>query len=159
MDRIVNALRWLLPLLASHGNRYHITGGFAAHLYGARRPVNDVDVDLPREIIDKLASVVAKYIVFGPGRYRDSTWDIDLMTLKYHGQEIDCTAVEDGRIMNKMTGQWDDLVMRLDDVEVRLYAGMNVRVQNRRDLVGYKSKIAYDEQKHLEDIAAIIESC
>ena len=156
MDRVTNALEWLLPLLAAHGNRYHITGGFAAHLYGARRPVDDIDIDAPRTVIDALAPLVAEIIIFGPRRYRDSTWDIDLMTLNFQGQVIDLTAIEDGRIMNKWTGQWDELVMHLDDVEVLSYAGMSIRVQNRRDLAGYKGKIAYDEHKHMEDIAAIV---
>src|SRR4029450_8640642 len=95
-ERVTNALRWLLPLLEMHGNRYHITGGFAAHLYGARRPVNDIDIALPRAVIDKLAPIVSDSIIFGPCRYQDSTWDIDLMTLKHQGQEIDLTAVEGG---------------------------------------------------------------
>jgi hypothetical protein len=155
MSRLEDALRWLIPLLEAHGNRYHITGGFAAHLYGARRPVNDIDIDLPREVLDRLAPAVGEHLVFGPGRYQDSTWDLYLMTLEYRGQEIDLTAVEGGRIANKRTGEWDELVMNLDEVELLTYAGMQLRVQNRRDLIAYKGKIAYDEEKHLEDIAAI----
>src|SRR5678815_3654346 len=103
MDRIADALRWLLPLLDRLGARYHVTGGFAAHLYGARRPVNDIDIDLPRAAIDRLAPDVAEYITFGPARYRDSTWDIYLLTLRYNGQDIDLTAVEDASLANKFT--------------------------------------------------------
>jgi hypothetical protein len=157
MDRLAEALRWLLLLLNEHGGLYHITGGFAAHLYGSKRPVNDIDIDLPRATLAKLAPQVAEFAIYGPGRYRDTTWDIYLMTLKRHGQVIDLTAIEDARLANKETGEWDALVMHLDDVEMVPYAGLLLPVQNRRDLISYKSKIAYDEHKHLEDVAAVQE--
>lgn len=156
MDRLVKALRWLIPLLEARGGRYQISGGFAAHLYGGRRPVNDIDVDVPRDVLDQLVPLVADYTTYGPGPYSDSTWDIPyLVGLKYGDQEIDLTAADGARISNKSTCGWDPLVMRLDAVERVEYGGLTLRVQNREDLIAYKSKIKYGEHNHLADIEDI----
>ena len=94
MNRIVNALRWLIPRLEEHAPQWQITGGFAAHLYGGRRAVNDIDVDVPRAALERLLPHVREFVVFGPARYRDSTWDLHVVTLDYEGQEIDIAAIE-----------------------------------------------------------------
>ena len=94
MERIENALRWIVLLLQKDRVPFQIAGGLAAHLYGAKRPVNDIDIDVPDSAFDQLLPEVREYIVFGPDRYKDSTWDVHLMTLDYHGREIDLTGIK-----------------------------------------------------------------
>jgi len=60
----------------------------------ATRPINDLDLEVSTTTIDSLAPLVVEFITFGPGRYRDSTWDLYLMTLCYEGQEIDISTSE-----------------------------------------------------------------
>ncbi len=156
MECVENALHWIVLLLQKDRVPFHITGGLAAHLYGAKRPVNDIDIDISDSAFDQLLPEVRDCIVFGPDRYKDSTWDIHLMTLKYHGQEIDLTGTQDGLICNKESGQWEKLTMNLDDVTMVEAFGLILPVQNARDLICYKRKIAYDEAKHLSDVKEIL---
>ena len=156
MNPIEKALHWIVLLLQRNRVPFHITRGLAAHLYGAKRPVNDIDIGIPNSAFCQLLPEVCDYIVFGPDRYQDSTWDIHLMTLNYHGQEIDLTGTQDGLIFSKESGQWEKLTMNLGDVRMVEAFGLILPVQNARDLIRYKRKIAYDEAKHLSDVEEIV---
>ena len=156
MERIENALHWIVLLLQKDRVPFQIGGGLAAHLYGSKRPINDIDIDIPDSAFDQILPEVREYIVFGPDRYKDSTWDVHLMTLDYHGQEIDLTGTQDGLIFNKESGQWDKHTMNLDDVTMIEAFGLLLPVQNARDLIRYKRKIAHDEAKHMSDVEEIL---
>ena len=156
IESIARALGWIVRLLENSHIPFHITGGLAAHFYGAKRPINDIDIDIPDFAFDEILPEVRDYIVFGPDRYRDSTWDIHLMTLNYHGQEIDLTGTQDGLIFNKESGQWERHIANLDHATMVEAFGMMLPVQNASDLIHYKRKIAIDEAKHLSDVQEIL---
>ena len=94
MDKLKDTLDWILPLLKSRGISFQLTGGFAAHLYGARRDVNDIDIDLPLSALTPLMKEIHSHIEMPLQRYRDSTWDIMGTTLNFEGQLIELTAAE-----------------------------------------------------------------
>ncbi len=48
-EKVDAALGWILRVFKKHGVPYQVCGGFAAHLYGATRPINDIDIDIPRD--------------------------------------------------------------------------------------------------------------
>ena len=158
MNRIQVALDWLLPLLRENQIPFYVTGGFAAHLYGATRPINDIDIDVPAEAIESCIAAARAFIESPLQRYEDSTWKMFCVTLNYEGQLIDLSTDADPRVHNKTTGEWDQLEMKFDDI-VWIHAyGHDIPVQNPLDLMSYKLKIRYDEEKHLSDAAAI-EAC
>lgn len=157
MTRIKAALDWILPMLREKQIPFHVTGGFAAHLFGATRPVNDIDIDLPSHAIEAFGEAVGSFVESPPQRYEDATWKMFGVTLNFEGQLIDLTTDDEPRVHNKTTGNWDPLEMRFDDV-VWIHAyGHDIPVQNPRDLMSYKLKIRYDEEKHLSDAAAVAE--
>jgi hypothetical protein len=155
MQDIKRALDWIIPLLKKKGISFQITGGFAAYLYGATRQVNDIDIDLPTSNLDSLLPEVESYITSPPQRHSDTTWDLYVCTLNYHGQLIDLTGASDAFIHNKDTGRWDALEMNFGLVVWRDALGHSLPVQNPNDLIAYKLKIKYDEEKHLEDVVAV----
>lgn len=54
-NQIHAALDWLIPILTHSRAPFQITGGLAAHLYGATRPINDIDIDIPVSFLEVLA--------------------------------------------------------------------------------------------------------
>jgi len=155
MGDLRSALDWLIPLLKERSIPFHITGGFAAHLYGANRSVNDIDIDLPTPALISLKSAIDPYIQDPPQRYKDATWDIYVCTLNYQGQLIDLTGDSEAYISNKHTGGWDPLTINFDKVIWVNAFGHRLPLQNPDDLLSYKLKIKYDELKHLADVEAI----
>ena len=159
MKSIEQTLNWILPILNGRQIPFYITGGLAAHLYGATRPLNDIDIDLPIEHLNSLLPELRSYLEFGPERYRDSTWDMCVASLNYEGQLVDLSGDANPLVHNRNTGEWDLLEMNFSDVIWIRAFGCDLPVQNPKDLVSYKLKIKYDEDKHLEDVRAIQSYC
>lgn len=155
VNRVKRALDWIIPLLKSKEIPFHITGGFAAHLYGADRAVNDIDIDLPTACLNALLPEVAPYVESPAQRYRDSTWDLYVCTLNYHGQIIDLTGDSEAFIRDKTTGNWDLLRSDFHDVVLVEACGHLLPLQNPQDLMSYKRKIGYEESKHMEDAEVV----
>jgi hypothetical protein len=157
MERIGRALNFIIPLLESNSIPYQITGGFAVYLYGGTRDINDIDIDLPGGDIKKILPDIAPFIIEGPERYKDFTWDIDIVTIEYHGQLIDLTFAEEAYIVNHRVGKREPLLMNFDLV-IKIDAfGYQLSVQRPEDLIEYKSKMVYEEPKHLGDVQVVRE--
>jgi hypothetical protein len=155
MIKIQNALDWIIPILQHKQVPFHITGGFAAHLYGATRPINDIDIDMPTACLDSVTPEVREFMDVAPQRHKDTTWDLYVATLNYQGQLIDLTGNTDAYVCNKTSGAWDSLEMNFNEINWIEAYGHQLPVQNTRDLISYKLKIAYDEAKHAGDVEAI----
>lgn len=155
MGYLKQALDWIVPVLKEKKIPFHITGGFAAHLYGATRSVNDIDIDLPTEHLENLLPELQPFIEYPAQRHTDSTWNLYGCTLNYHGQLIDLTGDREAYINNKNTGQWEPLEINFAKVVWVNALGHDLPIQNPEHLVEYKLKIKYDEEKHLADVAAV----
>lgn len=80
-SKVIEALQWIVGILEKHNVPYQISGGFAARLYGATRPINDIDIDIAHDGFEKILPEVREYIFFGPADYKDEKWDIYEMQL------------------------------------------------------------------------------
>ena len=56
-EKVFDALKWITPVLEQHNISYRVTGGVAARIHGATRPLWDIDIDMSDADLDKLASV------------------------------------------------------------------------------------------------------
>lgn len=146
-DKLEAALKWIVGLLNRHNMPYQIAGGFAAYLYGATRPVNDLDVDIPNEKFVEILSEIKDYITFGPARYKDEKWDLDLITLDYYGQIIDVSGAFGAKIYDEQNKVWQAYPCSFSTAQVRNIFGMDVRVMDPKDLAGYKKLLNGEHQK------------
>lgn len=46
-EKTTRALKWIVGILSKLEVPYRIGGGFAAHVYGSNRLINDIDISLP----------------------------------------------------------------------------------------------------------------
>jgi hypothetical protein len=88
------SLAWIVGLLREQEIPFVLTGGFAVHLYGSARPVNDIDIDVRTDDLPRLLPLVQEYVTYGPAQYHNDAWDLTLLTLNHHGQEIDLSGAE-----------------------------------------------------------------
>lgn len=136
------AFHWMIDLFERRQIPYQTTGGFAARVYGVDRPLNDIDFDVPEDRLNEIASEIPEeYIVFGPGRYRDDSFDIELISLEYHGQEIDIAGIGTGKIFDERSGVWIRDPVSLERAEKIEVDGREVFVIPKQDLAGYKKLI------------------
>ncbi|MFY9484693.1 MAG: hypothetical protein WAP74_03700 [Patescibacteria group bacterium] len=152
--KIKEGLNWIVAILRKHKIPFQITGGLAARVYGSKRPINDIDIDIPEEYFDRILKDVKPYIIFGPAHYRDKRWDLQLLTLNYHGQEIDIGGAYQTKINDARTGKWRAMPSDLSRIVKHELFDITLPVTNPEDLVDYKRMLVGDHQK--EDISAIL---
>lgn len=155
--KTIEALKWIVGILNKLEVPYRIGGGFAAHVYGAKRPINDIDISLPGKFFAAIVPEVKGYVTAGPKHYSNEKWDCDTLSLNYHGQEIDMTDIDTLRMSNKAKTEWfqtKDRYRQFPNVVANV-EGIDVSLIDPRDLAAYKKELAdADHQHQLVDIAA-----
>lgn len=156
--KLISAIRWIANILEAENIPYQISGGFAAHVYGATRPVNDIDIVIPEKDFAKLYERTKEYKTFGPARFKDAKWDSELMTLNYYGQEIDIGGAETSRItmkdeQGKDTDRWIDLVTDFSKSVMMDFDGMKLPLEPKESLIAYKRHLNGEHQK--QDVAVL----
>lgn len=135
--RITRALEWITLLLEQRQIPYKVSGGLAARVHGATRPLADIDIDMPDSRLLELEEICSDFITRPLGAYEDESWRIKLLTLSYHGQEIDLVGAG-GEIFNVQQGCWEGRRCNLDErLLVDLY-GTRTWVDTRENLLRYK---------------------
>ncbi|MBI2121795.1 MAG: hypothetical protein HYT98_01600 [Candidatus Sungbacteria bacterium] len=140
MRNIKAAFHWIMRILKKHRVPYLIEGGLAAEIYGAKRKLLDIDIDIPEKKFKNILADVKKYIVFGPEQYRGEGFDIFLMTLKYRGQLIDVAASR-AKLFDKKKKRWVPADDNLHKYRTKIVFGERVRIIPKKDLIVYKSKL------------------
>lgn len=151
--KLLNALKWITDILGKYDIQYQVSGGLAAHIYGAGRTINDIDIDMPEEAFNIIYDDIKKFIIFGPAHYKDECWDLKLVTLNYYGQEIDMGGSTTTKIYNNTTQQWVNVLVDLSKIRIFDVHGIKVPIHDPYDLIEYKKLLKGDHQK--SDIEAI----
>jgi len=146
-EKTKKALIWITEILNKHKIPFQISGGLSAKLYGSPRSLNDIDIDIPEEGFKKIISEVKKYIIFGPERYIDKKWDLQLMTLNYFSQEIDISGSEHLKIFDSKNNQWLSFPIDFKKVVWIPITGIKLPVISKEDLIKYKSYLDGDHQQ------------
>jgi len=151
--KLENALKWIIAILEKHNVPFQISGGLAANIYGAKRIVNDIDLDVPEDKMEILLPDIQQYITFGPAQYKDKRWDLKLITLNYGGQEIDIGGAFETKIFDDHDKVWKLFPAKLEMARSRTIYGITVPVSDPVDLIEYKKLLSGKHQKI--DIEAI----
>jgi hypothetical protein len=149
MKNTKEAFVWITDIIEKLGIRYKISGGLAARIYGSNRELDDIDIEVEDEDINKIKEEVEAYVIFGPTNFIDENWDTKLMTLSYKDQKIDISGIN-AKIFNQQTKQWEDLSSNLEDVKIMEVYDKKVPVCSMESLVAYKTKLG--REVDLEDI-------
>ena len=152
-EKAKNALHWLMTILKNSHQPYQITGGLAAKCYGSNRPLFDIDIDVSNQALEILLPVIKPFLIYGPERYKDNDWDILLATIDYHGQLIDLSGADDGRVFDKKTKQWVDCKVDFSTVITTSIENIDVNIIEKSSLIQYKSCLR--REVDLQDITNI----
>jgi hypothetical protein len=152
--KTIDALKWIVDIFNKYNIPYRIGGGFAAKIYGSPRPLNDIDFGISEKYFPIILPEISQYITFGPARWNsDGKWDCELITLNYHGQEIDISGTDTSKISNKERTKWIPLADSSTNTLNVNVQGIDVKIMNPRELKNYKKEL--DGEHQLVDIQAI----
>jgi hypothetical protein len=136
------ALIWITDILKELNVPFQIAGGLAARVYGAKRELDDIDIDIPEDKFDVVKERVAEFITFGPEHFVSDKWDLMLMTLRYHDQDIDLGGAYQTKIFDIFTQQWRLLETDLTKTEMKEIFGLLFPVIPCKDLIEYKKMLS-----------------
>lgn len=154
-EKTINALGWITEILNKNNIPYRIGGGFAAHVYGSNRPINDIDFSLSGKYFPIIVSETKDYVTSGPKHYSNAKWDCDTLCLNYHGQEIDMTDIDTLQMSNKEQTGWfqtKDHFRKFPNI-ITTVEGIEISLIDPRDLVAYKRELV--DQNYLYQISDI----
>lgn len=152
-EKTINALHWIVEIFNRHDVPYRIGGGFAAKMYGCTRPINDIDFGTLKKYFPIILPEISKYITYGPNHYKDEKWDLEAISLNYHGQDIDISATDTMKMSNKEKTKWiSRSSFPYETVDMNI-EGVNIKVMNPVELIKYKKELDGDHQ--LIDIKAV----
>ena len=141
MKQTKSALKWIVGILERHKVPFQVTGGLAAEMYGSRRELADIDLEIPENDFLPILKDVKRHIIFGPKRLKDKNWDIFLMTLEYGDQKIDLAGAYSELIRGEKRKRWVLQNTHFDEGPVKKIYGIRVHVARKKDLVAYKKEL------------------
>lgn len=156
-NKLISALEWIAFILNRENIPFEITGGLAAHIYGAQRPINDIDIDIPEDRFDDLLPRIKGYITFGPGRYIDEKWDCKLLTLEYEGQEIDIGGAYETKLFDDISKSWKSCPADLSKAKIFDFEGLKIPVVDPKDLIDYKRLLIHPKFPYQKKDIEVIE--
>lgn len=151
MKKTKEALHWIVWILRAYKIPFQITGGFAANIYWSKRPLADIDIDLPDKYIFDVLPKVKKYVIYWPKHYKDWAFDMLLVTLKYKGQEIDLGWCSDEQIYHKKYKHRENLQADFSKITRKKVLGLVLPIIPKEELIKYKAK----NLEHADDISAL----
>jgi len=148
------ALIWIVSILRKYKVPFQISGGLAARLYGSKRRLADIDIEIPENAFRKILPDVKKYVKYGPAKFKNKEWELMLMTLKYKGQVIDFGGAYRTKIFNQITKKWDLQKSKFSKAKMMRVYGIVIPVISKKLLLEYKKKLKRDVD--LMDVSYLI---
>lgn len=144
------AFKWIVKILRKYKIPFQITGGLAAKVYGGKRPLLDIDIDVPNNRLEDILPDVQGKIVSGPRWDLVESFKVFLLRLDYRGQQIDVSGALGQKIYNSSKKKWIDCPVNLSDFEEHEVFGVKVPVISKKDLIEYKKILG--REVDLEDL-------
>ena len=130
------ALRRLVGLLDGAGACWQFTGGFAGNLHGSRWPLHDLDVDVARADLPRVAELLRPHTTRPFGLYVDDEFELQLLRAELEGVAIDVSQAEEA--FARVGGRRVSLDIHLELRERVSVLDMEVWVQPLGELIAYK---------------------
>lgn len=136
------ALTRIIHTLNHHAVPYQITGALAGNLHGSRWPLQDIDIEVDADLA-RLAEWFPDCLVWGPGRYVDDEFSLDLLQLNIAGIPVDINSIHEVYLRPASSPvRFPTDLSRALDAEI---AGLRVKVQPLEDLIHYKRLLQRSE--------------
>lgn len=133
-------LRQIVQTLKENKIKFQITGGLAAIIYGARRPLFDIDLDVRKKDIEKVRKLLKEYIIKDFHRHVSEYFDIWILTLKISGVLVDISQGEDCSMKEK-DGNWVKMDTDLSHPTIINFEDVELTVEPKEELIYYKKVI------------------
>jgi hypothetical protein len=146
----VDALRFVIPLLESMKVRWVITGGFACYVYGVKRKLTDIDIDID---ISKdnpgfatFVKSVEPYITQPLMHYVSDSYDNYNLEATVSGQILDICTMPELKMFDKATATYQTFYKNgFPNIENADFHGIALPLLSKDLIILNKEAIMRDE--------------
>lgn len=134
--------------------RFQVAGGLAARCYGAKRPLNDLDINIEKSdiiyTVKVLEAVDICTVKYSPSQYQDKEWKLFMSTLVIGGVEVDLCDVNDQYCYSD--GKWNKIEdSRSEDIKIVVsnskQEGIDTYVMSPINLINYKKYLRWPKHR------------
>ncbi len=153
----VKALRFIIPTIERYKFRWVITGGFAAYVYGVKRPITDIDIDIDTNVetpeFKKLVKELEPYTTQPLEHWTDQNYDNYNFEITYHDQVIDICPSENLKIINKNSGEYEAFYKTgFPPIETVEFHGIKLPLLPKDLIIKNKEMLVWQRELDLKDI-------
>jgi hypothetical protein len=140
----LKALQLLITTLHENNIEFQVSGGLAAIVHGATRPLFDIDLEIHKDDVQTIRELFKEYITedWNNEMEPDDQFDIWMMKLEVFGVPVDINQVEEVYLISK-TGE-RTLQPSAMDTEPKEFKGMTLPVLRKEPLIAYKKILGRD---------------
>lgn len=147
------AAQWIVTLLKDRHIPFVICGGLAAHGYGAKRELNDIDLFVPGEHFSSVVQAGHTYISKAATHYCEEGWDLTYVQFKYEGVKVEVGNAQGAQIFDAAHQAWVPLPVDFSRTQTVRLLGLKLPLMLKEDLIEYKSLLS--RPVDLDDIQAM----
>ena len=137
------ALKTVVNTFKANNIPFQISGGLAAILYGVKRPLYDIDVEVYKKDMPQTITLFQKDISEAFHHIQDAHFDLWLLTLKINGVSVDISQADECYVGD---GQGEKIRVDSDLSKAHWinFEGLEVPVVSPSELIAYKTILARD---------------
>lgn len=110
-QKAITALEYIIPLLKKYHFRWCISGSLACHLYGVKRPITAIDIDVETTKDDPnfkhLLNDVREHTQLPFQLWIDKNYDNWVTNVVINGQILSICTTQELKLFNKQKGEYE----------------------------------------------------
>lgn len=155
--KALNALNKIIPLLEKYNFQWLITGGFASYVYGVKRPITDIDIDIctskDSESFKNLIKDLSPFITQPLENFVDQNYNNYNFEIEIEGQVVDICSSEEMNIYNKKTQQYENFYARaFPKPEIMEWNKLKLPLLPKDLIIKNKEMLVWQRESDLKDI-------
>ena len=159
--RAYNALRYIISFLRKYKLRWLISGGFACYLYGVKRPIGDIDIDIEADKDDenfkKFIEDVKEFTKFPFQLWIDKNYDNWVMNVVVSGQLLSICSTKNLKLFNKEKGEYELFYEngKIPTPRIFSFRDLKIPISPPEYAIRMKEALAIKKQADKKDISEI----
>ncbi|MEK7607638.1 MAG: hypothetical protein AAB484_01780 [Patescibacteria group bacterium] len=156
-QKVLKALKLIIPALEKYDFKWVITGGFASHVYGVNRPITDIDIDIDTSKdspdFKNLIRDLKKYTTQPLEHFVDQNYDNYNFEITLDGIVIDICPMKEMCIYDKKTSKYTPFYqIGFPDSKVIGWKSLNLPLLSKELIIKNKEMLFWQRESDLKDI-------
>lgn len=163
-ENALASLHFIIPLLAKRNFRWCITGGFACYVYGVKREITDIDIDIEtskdapdfQSLVAELAPQTTQQLE----HFVDQNYDNFNLEVTVSGQMVDICAMSEMKVFDAEAGEYTCFYEAgFPTLEIVDFYGIKLLLLSKENVIKNKEMLVLKRESDIQDIKSLRALC